>query len=61
MAQRTISGSPVGSPAAIATLLEFAQRHNIRPPVHKVFKFEEVNEALAELDSNPQGRIVLKW
>jgi uncharacterized zinc-type alcohol dehydrogenase-like protein len=61
MQQRTISGSPVGSPQTIATLLEFCKRHEIRPPVHKTFKFDDVNEALAELDSNPQGRVVLKW
>uniref|UniRef100_A0A7S1PXV7 Enoyl reductase (ER) domain-containing protein n=1 Tax=Neobodo designis TaxID=312471 RepID=A0A7S1PXV7_NEODS len=61
MQQRTISGSPVGSPQTIATLLEFAKRHDIRPPVHKTFKFDDVNDALAELEKNPQGRVVLKW
>ena len=58
---KQLSGAPVGSPDGIQTMLEFAARHNIRTPIHKTFKFTEVNEALAELEkSNPRGRIVLK-
>lgn len=60
MQQRQLSGSPVGSPKAIKTMLEFANRHGIKPQV-QTFKFSEINEALKELEKNPQGRIVLKW
>jgi len=59
MAQRTISGSPVGSPATIAKMLEFAQRHSIKPVIEK-FSFDRINEALDRLRSgNAHYRIVL--
>jgi uncharacterized zinc-type alcohol dehydrogenase-like protein len=48
MAQRSISGSPVGSPATIAQMLEFAKLHNVKPVIEK-FSFEQVNEAIAKL------------
>ncbi len=58
-AQRTVSGSPVGSPETIKTMLEFAARHGIEP-VTEVFKFSEVNAALDKLRSgNAHYRIVL--
>ena len=57
--QRTVSGSPVGSPATIARMLEFARRHNIKPVIEK-FSFDEINEALARLRSGQAHyRIVL--
>jgi len=57
--QRTVSGSPVGSPATIALMLEFARRHNIKPVIEK-FSFDEINEALARLRSGKAHyRIVL--
>ncbi len=60
MAQRTISGSPVGSPATIAKMLEFAKRHNIKPVIEK-FRFDRINEALDRLRSgNAHYRIVLQ-
>jgi len=46
--QRSVSGSPVGSPATIIKMLEFAKRHNIKPIIEK-FSFEQVNEAIAKL------------
>ncbi len=59
MGQRTVSGSPVGSPATIARMLEFAERHNIKPVIEK-FGFDEINEALARLRSGQAHyRIVL--
>jgi uncharacterized zinc-type alcohol dehydrogenase-like protein len=59
MQQRSISGSPVGSPATIAKMLEFAKLHNIQPIV-ETFKFEQVNEAIAHLESgSAHYRIVL--
>ncbi len=58
-AQRQISGSPVGSPATIAKMIEFAALHHIEP-VTEHFKFDQVNEALAHLESGKaRYRIVL--
>lgn len=59
MGQRTISGSPVGSPGAIATMLDFAARHKIRPIIEK-YKFDKVNDAIDRLRSgDARYRIVL--
>lgn len=61
MGQRSISGSPVGSPATIAKMLEFAAQHDIKPVIEK-FHFDQVNEALARLRSgDARYRIVLSW
>ena len=57
--QRSVSGSPVGSPATIKTMLEFAALHNIAP-VTETFKFDEVNEAVQRLrDGKAHYRVVL--
>ena len=57
--QRSVSASPVGSPAAIARMLEFAVRHDIRPVI-ETFPFDQVNAALDHLRSgNARYRIVL--
>ncbi len=57
--QRSVSGSPVGSPANIAKMLEFAARHNIRP-VTENFRFDQVNDAIERLRSGQaRYRIVL--
>ncbi len=59
LSQLSVSSSPVGSPSAIATMLEFAARHNIRP-VTEHFRMSEVNEALAHLEAgNARYRVVL--
>ncbi|MFT4763233.1 MAG: putative zinc-type alcohol dehydrogenase-like protein [Oleispira sp.] len=59
-AQRSISSSPVGSPAVIAQMLEFAARHDIEPEV-EVFDFADVNAAIERLESgSPRYRVVLK-
>ncbi len=59
MAQRQISGSPVGSPETIARMLEFAALHKIEPVV-EAFKFDQVNEAIEHLESGKaRYRIVL--
>ena len=59
-AQKSVSGSPVGSPATIARMLDFAVRHDVRPVIEK-FKFSQVNEALAHLRSGKaRYRIVLE-
>jgi len=59
MGQRSISGSPVGSPATIAAMLTFAGRHNIKPVI-ETFSFDDINEAITRLRSgNAHYRIVL--
>ena len=57
--QRSVSSSPVGSPASIATMLEFATRHDVKP-VTEQFGFHQVNEAIKHLESGKAHyRIVL--
>ena len=57
--QRSVSGSPVGSPAVIAQMLEFAARHDIKPVI-ETYRFDQVNEALERLRSGQaRYRIVL--
>lgn len=57
--QYSVSGSPVGSPAGIKTMLNFVERHKIEPVV-EIFRFEQANEALAHLASGKaKYRIVL--
>lgn len=59
MQQRSISGSPVGSPATIVKMLDFALLHDIKPVIEK-FSFEDVNEAIAKLrDGDIHYRAVL--
>lgn len=59
-AQRSISGSPVGSPATISRMLEFACLHNIKPVVEK-YKMADLNNALSRLRSGKAHyRIVLE-
>ena len=59
MQQRSISGSPTGSPEAIATMLDFAARHNIAPQTEH-FPMSKINEAFARLQSGEvHYRIVL--
>ncbi|TLM79029.1 NADPH-dependent aldehyde reductase Ahr [Microbulbifer harenosus] len=60
MTQRQVSGSPVGSPATIADMLEFAARHGIAPKVEH-FPMSAVNEAFERLESGKaRYRIVLE-
>jgi uncharacterized zinc-type alcohol dehydrogenase-like protein len=42
MGQRSVSGSPVGSPGTIATMLEFAARHDVNPVI-ETYRFDQVN------------------
>jgi uncharacterized zinc-type alcohol dehydrogenase-like protein len=59
MGQRSVSGSPVGSPANIGRMLEFAVRHDIKPIIEK-FRLDQVNDAFARLRSGQtRYRIVL--
>ncbi len=57
--QKSISGSPVGSPVTVAEMLDFAARHQIAP-VTETFPFSKINEALDHLRSGKaRYRIVL--
>jgi uncharacterized zinc-type alcohol dehydrogenase-like protein len=58
-AQRSVSGSPSGSPATLAAMLDFCARHKIAPIVER-FPMSKVNEALAHLRSGKaRYRVVL--
>jgi uncharacterized zinc-type alcohol dehydrogenase-like protein len=59
MGQKTISGSPGGSPTAIDRMLEFSARHSVAPVV-ETFPMSKVNDALEHLRSGKaRYRIVL--
>jgi len=58
--EKTVSGSPIGSPALTRKMLEFCVRHDIYPIVES-FPMEEVNEAIAHLETGKaRYRVVLK-
>ena len=46
--QKSVSGSPVGSPNTITQMVDFVAKHQIKPVV-EVFKFEQINQALDKL------------
>jgi uncharacterized zinc-type alcohol dehydrogenase-like protein len=57
--QKSVSGSPTGSPTMIAAMLDFAARHKIAPQVEH-FPMNRVNDALAHLAAGKaRYRIVL--
>jgi alcohol/geraniol dehydrogenase (NADP+) len=58
--QKSVSGSPLGSPATVAQMLEFAARHQIEP-ITETYSFDRVNEALDRLRSGKaRYRLILK-
>lgn len=58
--QRSISGSPTGSPAAVDQMLAFCARHQIAPTIEQ-FPMAKINDALAHLRSGrARYRVVLK-
>lgn len=58
--QRSISGSPVGSPSTIKKMLDFAALHQIEP-ITEYFGFDQINEAIDKLrEGKAHYRIVLK-
>lgn len=58
--QKSISGSPLGSPAVTARMLDFCARHNIAPIIEK-FPMSRVNDAMEHLRSGKaRYRIVLE-
>jgi alcohol/geraniol dehydrogenase (NADP+) len=57
--QRSLSSSPTGSPVAIATMLDFASRHNVTPQ-NEHFPMSAINEAFTRLEwGKAHYRIVL--
>jgi alcohol/geraniol dehydrogenase (NADP+) len=59
MGQRSISGSPTGSPVTLETMLDFAARHDVTPQTEH-FPMSQINEAFARLESGKaRYRIVL--
>jgi uncharacterized zinc-type alcohol dehydrogenase-like protein len=59
VAQRSLSSSPVGSPVAIAAMLDFAARHQIAPQTEH-FPMSQINEAFEHLAAGKaRYRIVL--
>jgi uncharacterized zinc-type alcohol dehydrogenase-like protein len=57
--QRSISGSPLGSPATVSTMLEFCARHGIAPQVER-FPMSRVADAVAHLrEGRARYRVVL--
>jgi uncharacterized zinc-type alcohol dehydrogenase-like protein len=58
--EKSIGGSPIGSPATITKMLDFCSRHNITTTVEE-FPLSSVNEALKHLESGrARYRIVLQ-
>ena len=58
--EKSIGGSPIGSPFTIIKMLDFCSRHNISPTIEE-FPLSSVNEALAHLESRKaRYRIVLR-
>ncbi len=58
--QKSVSGSPLGSPATTAKMLEFCARHQIAPII-ETFPMAKVNDALERLRSGKaRYRIILR-
>src|SRR6266481_2762561 len=59
MGQKTVAGSPIGSPTAIDRMLAFSARHSIAP-ITETFPMSKVNDALDHLrGGKARYRIVL--
>ena len=59
-AQKSIGGSPLGSPATVGEMVRFAARHEIAPMTEH-YKLSQVNDALERLRSgNARYRLVLE-
>lgn len=59
LGQHVLSSGMTGSPPAMATMLDFAARHQILPMI-ETFKFSQVNEAIEKLrQGNVRYRAVL--
>ena len=59
--QRSVTGSPLGSPMTTATMLQFAARHKIAPVVER-FKVQNINDAIERVRSGKaRYRVVLDF
>jgi uncharacterized zinc-type alcohol dehydrogenase-like protein len=59
LGQKSLSGSPLGSPATTGTMLAFSARHGIAPTT-ETFPMSRANEALEHLRAGKaRYRIVL--
>lgn len=57
--EKQVSGSPLGSPATLADMLDFCARHRIAPSVER-FPFRRINDALDHLRAGrARWRVVL--
>lgn len=57
---KSIGGSPLGSPATIRDMLEFCGRHEIKPMIEEM-PLSKVNDAFEKLrNGSPRYRLVLK-
>jgi len=60
MGQKSLSGSPLGSPAIVDRMLEFCSRHKIEP-VTEFYPMSKINDALEHLKAGKaRYRIVLE-
>jgi len=58
--EKSVAGSPLGSPALTRTMLDFCVRHDIYPTV-EIFDLDNVNQAMQHLeDGKARYRVVLK-
>lgn len=58
-AQKSITATPLGSPATTMKMLDFSRRHTLAPII-ETFPFSQVNEAMEHLrHGKPRYRIVL--
>ena len=58
--EKSIGGSPTGSPSTIAKMIDFCSRHKIEPVIEE-YPLSKVNEALAHLESGKaRYRIILR-
>ena len=59
MGQKTVAGSPIGSPTAIDRMLAFSARHSVAPVI-ETFPMSKVNDALEHLRAGKaRYRVVL--
>ena len=58
--QLRLQGSTMGSPADFAAMIEFIEKHNIRPVIDATFPLADGNRALEQMKASPQfGKYVL--
>lgn len=58
--EKSLAGSPLGSPATTRTMLEFCARHNIAP-ITETVPIDNINDAFEKLrHGNPRYRMVLE-